>query len=56
MRKDIPPMLLREQLISEAREQAKNSHIAVVVVGLPDSYESEGFNRSNMNDMLKAVQ
>jgi beta-glucosidase len=42
-----------DKLIAEAQEQAKNSHVAVVVVGLPDSYESEGFDRSNM-DMPEA--
>jgi beta-glucosidase len=38
-----------DQLIAEAQQQAKNSVLAVIVVGLPDSYESEGFDRSNMD-------
>ncbi len=35
-------------LIAEATETAKNAEIAVVFAGLPDRYESEGFDRDNM--------
>lgn len=42
-----------DKLIAEAQQEAKNSNVAVVVVGLPDTYESEGFDRSNM-DMPEA--
>lgn len=42
-----------DQLIAAAQQQAKNSDVAVVFTGLPDSYESEGFDRSNM-DMPEA--
>ena len=37
-----------EELIAEAVETAKNAEIAVVFAGLPDRYESEGFDRDNM--------
>ena len=35
-------------LIGEAVNAARESEIAVVFAGLPDSYESEGFDRANM--------
>jgi len=38
-----------ESLISEAKETAKNTDMAVVFVGLPDRYESEGYDRNHMN-------
>ena len=47
--------------LQKAVEMAKKAKIAVVVAGLPDSYESEGFDRENMkmpkghNRMIKAV-
>lgn len=37
-----------EAALQEAVEMAKKAKIAVVVAGLPDSYESEGFDRENM--------
>ena len=37
-----------DALIAEAVEKAKNAEIAVVFAGLPDRYESEGFDRDNM--------
>ena len=37
-----------DALIAEATETAKNAEIAVVFAGLPDRYESEGFDRDNM--------
>lgn len=37
-----------EAALQEAAEAAKKAKIAVVVAGLPDSYESEGFDRENM--------
>ncbi len=36
-------------LIREAVELAKKSNIAVVMVGLPDAYESEGYDRKHLN-------
>lgn len=48
-------------LIKEAVEVAKASEVAVVVVGLTDNYESEGFDRGHMNmptnhiELLKEV-
>jgi len=47
--------------LERAAQAAKSQKIAVVVVGLPDSYESEGFDRSHMglpeghNRMVEAV-
>lgn len=37
-----------EQLLAEAAELAKQCEIAVVFAGLPDEYESEGFDRTDM--------
>ena len=37
-----------DALIAEAAETAKNAEIAVIFAGLPDRYESEGFDRDNM--------
>lgn len=50
-----------EQALQEAAEAAKKAKIAVVVAGLPDSCESEGFDRESMkmpdghNRMIEAV-
>ena len=38
-----------ENLISEAKEAAKQSEVTILFVGLPDSYESEGADRKNMD-------
>lgn len=40
------------ELLAEAIEVAKNSDVAVIFAGLPDTFESEGFDRSHM-DMPK---
>ena len=37
-----------EELINEAVEAAKKSKIAVVFAGLPDNFESEGYDRTHM--------
>ncbi|OJH37916.1 glycoside hydrolase family 3 C-terminal domain-containing protein [Cystobacter ferrugineus] len=37
------------QLLEEARQQAKNADLAIVFAGLPDSHESEGFDRSTLD-------
>nr|WP_269770233.1 glycoside hydrolase family 3 C-terminal domain-containing protein [Cystobacter fuscus] len=37
------------QLLEEARQQAKSADLAIVFAGLPDSHESEGFDRSNLD-------
>ncbi len=39
---------LRPELIEEAVEVARGAEVAVVVVGLPSSYESEAFDRRHM--------
>ena len=50
-----------EQDLRDAVEAAKKQRIAVVVVGLPDSYESEAFDRDHMwlpeghNKLVEAV-
>jgi beta-glucosidase len=38
-----------EALISEAVDAAKKAKIAVIFAGLPDAFESEGFDRSHMS-------
>lgn len=38
-----------EALIAEACRAAKEAEIAVIFAGLPDSYESEGYDRSHMS-------
>ena len=40
---------IAEILINEAKEAAKNTDIAVVFVGLPERYESEGYDRNHMD-------
>ena len=42
---DMPDM----QLITEAVKAAKQSEIAILFVGLPDAYESEGYDRTHMD-------
>jgi len=37
-----------DQLLAEAVEAAKRAKVAVVFAGLPDSFESEGFDRTHM--------
>jgi beta-glucosidase len=38
-----------ELLLEEARQVAASSNVAIVFAGLPDSYESEGFDRSSLD-------
>ena len=40
--------VIREDLIAEAVEAAKAADKVVIVAGLPDSFESEGYDRSHM--------
>jgi beta-glucosidase len=50
-----------DQLINEARQQADGADVAVVFAGLPDSFESEGFDRASLdmpaghNQLIEAV-
>jgi beta-glucosidase len=50
-----------DDLVAEAVKQAKAANIAVVFAGLPDSFESEGFDRSSLdlppghNRLIEAV-
>jgi beta-glucosidase len=37
-----------ESLVCEAKEAAAKSQVAVIFAGLPDSYESEGYDRKHM--------
>ena len=52
---------ITEQDLCDAMEAAKKQKIAIVVVGLPDSYESEAFDREHMrlpeghNKLVEAV-
>lgn len=41
--------ILNEDLINQAVEVAKNNDVAVIFAGLPDTFESEGFDRTHMN-------
>lgn len=38
-----------ETLLQEAITLAKESDVAVIFAGLPDSFESEGFDRTHLN-------
>ncbi len=50
-----------ESLLDEALEAAENADKVVIVAGLPDSYESEGYDRSHMrippnqNELIEKV-
>lgn len=50
-----------EMLLQEAAEAARNAEIAVIFAGLPDSFESEGYDRKHMrmpqcqNRLIEAV-
>ena len=50
-----------EELLREAVEAAKNAKVAVIFAGLPDSYESESYDRTHMglppaqNKLIEAV-
>ncbi len=41
--------IVDEKLASEAVEAAKQSKVAVIFAGLPDSFESEGYDREHMS-------
>lgn len=41
--------VLNESLIEEAVEAAKQASVAVIFAGLPERYESEGFDRKHLN-------
>ncbi len=45
---DIKEDKIDEQLLQEAVEAARQSEYAIVFAGLPDSFESEGYDRSHM--------
>jgi len=53
--------IIRQDLIDEAVEAAKRAKVAVVFAGLPDAFESEGFDRTHIrlpqcqNALIKAV-
>ena len=50
-----------EELCAEAVEKAHNADVAVIFAGLPDNFESEGYDRKHMrmpdcqNYLIKAV-
>ncbi|OAB33097.1 beta-glucosidase [Paenibacillus macquariensis] len=52
---------VNEELLLEARSAAEQSDVAIVFAGLPDRYESEGYDRSHMqlpenhNRLIEAV-
>ena len=37
-----------DQMIEEAKEKAQNCDVAIIFAGLPDRYESEGYDRAHM--------
>lgn len=41
--------VLNEELINEAREAAKRANMAVIFAGLPERYESEGYDRKHLS-------
>lgn len=45
---EIKDDVIREPLIAQAVEAAKSAETAVVFAGLPDSFESEGYDRTHM--------
>ena len=50
-----------DEMVAEAVAAAKNAKVAVIFAGLPDSYESEGYDRTHMrmpecqNKLIEAV-
>ena len=50
-----------DEMVAEAVEAAKKANVAVIFAGLPDSYESEGYDRTHMampacqNKLIEAV-
>lgn len=58
---DILADAIDEALVSEACDKAKDADVAVVFAGLPDAYESEGYDRTHMSlpeshdHLIKAV-
>ena len=53
--------IINEEMISRAEEAAKNAEAAVIFAGLPDSFESEGYDRIHMsmpncqNELIKRI-
>ena len=53
--------VIEEDLIKEAVEAAKKAKAAVIFAGLPDAFESEGFDRKHMgmpecqNELIRQV-
>ena len=39
---------MNQELIEKAKEAAKKSNVAIIFAGLPDRYESEGYDRKHM--------
>ncbi len=58
---DVSSDTATDEMIAEAVKAAKEADVAVVFAGLPDSYESEGYDRSHMrlpecqNRLIEAV-
>ncbi len=58
---DIDNDTISEEMLNEAVNMASAADIAVIFAGLPDSYESEGYDRShlelppNQNAIIKAI-
>jgi beta-glucosidase len=46
---DLKSDQIREELMAEAKEVACKSDVAVLFIGLPERYESEGYDRKHLN-------
>jgi len=53
--------IINEEMISRAVEAAKSAEVAIIFAGLPDSFESEGYDRIHMsmpncqNELIKRI-
>ena len=45
---DVKEDKIDEALLAEAVQTAKEADVAVIFAGLPDAFESEGYDRSHM--------
>lgn len=58
---DVNKDIINEEMIKQAEKAAKSAEAAVIFAGLPDSFESEGYDRTHMkmpncqNELIKRV-
>ena len=53
---DLNSDVIDEKLINEARETARKMDSAVIFAGLPDRYESEGYDRKHMSIPINQIK